>query len=82
MKKLLTVDAIRRTGLNVCGIVLNEAAPPVPGENDARRRNLEDLQLLLDLPVVPMPALDSHELDELRRAGHALRSGFDAVAEH
>ncbi|MCP4805034.1 MAG: dethiobiotin synthase [Proteobacteria bacterium] len=42
---LLTVDAIRRDGLEVCGVVLNDAhRASVP-------TNLDDLRRLLDVPV-------------------------------
>ena len=42
---LLTVEAIRADGLPVCGVVLNDLGERVP-------TNLDDLERLLDVPVV------------------------------
>jgi dethiobiotin synthetase len=50
----LTVDAIRRTGLEVAGVLLNEISPP-DSTDVARGTNLEVLRLLLPgLPVEPV----------------------------
>ncbi len=51
---LLTVEAVRRSGLDCLGVILNEIAPPDP-DDVARATNLEVLRRCLpDLPVEPM----------------------------
>ena len=74
---LLTVQAVRQSGLEVCGIVLNQGTPDAPGEEAARQRNLDDLQLLLDLPVGTLDRLSACSREELARAGTALRHTLD-----
>ncbi len=47
---LLTVEAVRASGLGVCGVVLNRLAPDHSSEH-----NLNDLRRLLDVPVLAFP---------------------------
>lgn len=72
---LLTVAAVRAAGLSPAGVVLNDVASGLPPDDNepARRRNLEDLRLLLDVPVAPFPALPAMDRDHLAAAGAALR---------
>lgn len=50
---LLTVDAVRASGLEVAGVVLNNLG----GQDASQASNLEDLRRLLDLPVWDFPKL-------------------------
>lgn len=71
---LLTLDAIRSSGLTCRGVVLNQLAPTSAPPTAAQRHNLEDLQNLLPhLPVTSFPSLQSLERPVLAEAGHALR---------
>ena len=51
---LLTVDAIRRDGLDVVGIALNQASP---GSDESSATNLNDLRSLTDRRVAAVPHL-------------------------
>jgi dethiobiotin synthase len=74
---LLTLDAIRGSGLRCMGVVLNNIEPPSNASSPAQRYNLEDLQTLLPhLPVVSFPRLGGFEREILAEAGHALRRGL------
>jgi dethiobiotin synthetase len=53
---LLTVDAVRADGLVVACVALVAAAPD-PADV-SRATNHEDLERLLDVPVVPVPRID------------------------
>ncbi len=53
---LLTVEAIRRQGLRVAGVVLNRGASP-DGDSSCRT-NRADLLLLLDVPVTVLGPID------------------------
>ncbi len=65
---LLTVDAVRRAGLPLAGVVLDAI-----GADDASiPHNLTDLRRLFDGPVVPFPSIDPDDPVVLRRAGEAL----------
>ena len=74
---LLTVDAVRAAGLAVAGVVLNDVVGSMsPDDNGpARRRNLDDLRLLLDCPVAAFPGLPTLSRAALAAAGAALREG-------
>ncbi|MEZ4236667.1 MAG: dethiobiotin synthase [Myxococcota bacterium] len=76
---LLTVDAVRRDGLAVAGVVLNRgASPPDAG----RPHNLADLRDLLDVPVVPVERIAPDDPDAARAAGEAVLRGIvGAVGE-
>jgi dethiobiotin synthetase len=50
----LTVKALERRGLDVCGVVLNDYA----GETLAERTNPDVLESMVDLPVYTVPGLD------------------------
>lgn len=50
----LTVKALDRRGLDVCGVVLNDYA----GETLAERTNPDVLESMVDLPVYTVPGLD------------------------
>jgi dethiobiotin synthetase len=63
----LTVEAIRRDGLTVAGVVLNRL--PGGGDDASRASNLEDLRALLDVPIATLPALDPDDHEALARAG-------------
>jgi len=74
---LLTLDAIRASGLRCVGVVLNNMGPTPGLDSLAQRYNLEDLQTLLPhLPVVSFPRLSGFEREILSEAGHALRKGL------
>lgn len=64
----LTVDAVRADGFDLAAVVLNRCA----GEDDSTRWNLEDLRMLLSVPVVGFPRVDPDDLDALEAAGRAL----------
>jgi len=68
----LTVEAVRASGLEVWGVVLNDG---VGAQDDqAREHNYRDLQrLLADEQVYRMPRLQSLSRDSLARAGEVLR---------
>jgi len=49
---ILTINAIRRAGLPVLGVLLNQASPPLPMEMDpSPMTNQAVLEMLLDVPV-------------------------------
>ena len=74
---LLTLDAIRASGLHCTGVVLNQLAPSSTPPSPAQRHNLEDLQNLLPhLCVTSFPSLRSLERPVLSEAGHALRQAL------
>lgn len=64
---LLTVDAVRRDGFIVAGVVLNRGAAPADA---SRATNLDDLVELLDVPVAVLEPLAAGV--PLDRAGAAL----------
>jgi dethiobiotin synthetase len=70
---LLTVEAVRRRGLRVAGVVLAEQ----DARDEAAATNLEDLRLLLDgVPVRALPRLaDASDAVALARAGRGLLAG-------
>jgi dethiobiotin synthetase len=70
---ILTVDAVRRRGLRVAGVVLAEPER----RDEASPTNAEDLGLLLDgVPVRTLPRLeDATDPAALARAGRALLAG-------
>ena len=70
---LLTVEAVRRRGLRVAGVVLAEA----DRRDDASATNFEDLRLLLDgVPVRALPRLaDASDPAVLAHAGRMLLAG-------
>ncbi len=70
---LLTVDAVRHTGLPVAGVVLDRGAAPADA---ARPFNLDDLRDLLDVPVVPLEALDPGDPAARAQAGERLLRGI------
>jgi len=51
---LLTIDAIRQTGLPVSGVILNANHPT---NELSQKTNLSDLRNLLDIPVVESPQI-------------------------
>lgn len=65
---LLTVEAVRSAGLTVVGVVLNDLG----GDDASCQHNLEDLELLLDVPVFPFPRLDPDDAGQLEQAGREL----------
>jgi dethiobiotin synthetase len=65
---LLTCRAIRAAGMELAGVVLNRG---VPGDASSDH-NLDDLCELLDVPVVPLGAVDVTRLESLDAAGTAL----------
>jgi len=79
---LLTAAAVRAAGLPLAGVVLNDGPRAAPGEAaedwggddqaPARARNLDDLRLLLDAPVVRFPRLAALDRPALAAAGRAL----------
>lgn len=72
---LLTVDAVRRAGLEVAAVVLNHAWPAGPEDGPARIRNREDLELLLDgVPLLELNVVPILERRFLRMAGQPLIS--------
>ena len=74
---LLTIDAIRRAGLECVGVVVNNPKPAAASKDPSQRYNLEDLQSLLPhLPVVAFPHLSGFEREILSEAGHASRRGL------
>ena len=64
---LLTVEAIHREGFDVAGVVLCR----VPGEKPSPS-NLDDLRILLDVPVAVLPLLDPDSASARQAAGEAL----------
>ena len=70
----LTVEAIRADGCRVTGVVLNRR--PGVGSDASQASNLEDLQLLLDVPVVVFPTLDPADPEALLSAGQAVLSAL------
>lgn len=58
---LLTVDAVRTSGLEVAGVVLNNLG----GHDVSQATNLEDLRRLLDAPVWDFPILPDLTRDQL-----------------
>lgn len=73
----LTVEAVRADGLRVAAVILNRGVgdPADP----ARRTNLDDLRLLLDVPVLVLPTVDPTDRAALAAAGAALLDGIDRV---
>ena len=65
---LLTVEAVRADGLRVAAVVLNRGVP----EDASRRSNLDDLEALLDVPVVPLPRIELEDPAALDQAGAAI----------
>jgi len=68
---LLTAEAIAHDGLELCGVILNNGAPAA-SDDVSRASNLEDLQALLDVPVVTCETLDLTSSDATRSAGESL----------
>lgn len=66
---LLTVDAIRRDGLDVVGIALNASSPDT---DDSSASNLEDLRGLLDVPIAAVPHLPAMDPTILAATGSRL----------
>jgi dethiobiotin synthetase len=76
---LLTVDAVRRAGLHLAGVVLNRGA----GAGDASRvHNLDDLRELTNLPVAVLPSLDPGDEAARDEAGRHLWRAIVAVGAH
>ncbi len=72
---LLTVDAVRRAGLDVAAVILNHAWPAGPEDGPARIRNREDLELLLgDVPLLELHRVPILDRRFLRREGAPLVS--------
>ena len=69
----LTVEAIRRDGLEVSGIILNRG---VPGDTLSRTSNLEDIRATLDLPVAVLEATDLTSHAAMAAAGQRLWDGI------
>lgn len=72
----LTLEAIRRDGFEVLGVVLNRF-----GEEEPPASNLQDLRLLLDVPVLPMGPLDPWDPTAREQAGEALLMGLLAGSD-
>ena len=68
---LLTVEAVRRDGFEVVGVVLNQF-----DSEDSPPANLEDLRMLLDVPVVVLPNLDPTDPHARQSAGEVLVAGL------
>lgn len=68
---LLTVEAARRAGLRVLGVVLNAGPGPAATGDVSRRSNRAALaELLPELPVLPFPRVpDPRDLTALAAAG-------------
>jgi len=54
---LLTVDAVRRDGFRVLGVVLNRGIPTAE-DDPSPSTNADDLRMLLDVPVVVLEHFD------------------------
>ena len=67
----LTLEAIRRDGLDVLGVVLNT----LPGD-DPPPANQADLELLLDVPLVAVGPIDPDDASDRARIGLRLWSGL------
>lgn len=65
----LTVEAVRADGLNLAGVVLNRG---VGDASEARSSNLDDLRLLIDVPVAVLEALDVGDPAAREAAGAGL----------
>ena len=71
---LLHLEAIRREGVTVYGVVINEAAPTDPMGPESREQVLHNLSELIPyLPVVWMPYIKMIGQSELVGAGNKLR---------
>jgi dethiobiotin synthase len=63
---LLTVEAIKNSGLPIAGVVLNTIEPT----NDlSQRSNLADLRTLLDIPVAEAPTLSGTDQATRKKLG-------------
>jgi dethiobiotin synthetase len=76
---LLTVEAVRRSGLQVAGVVLNRG---IAGEDASRAHNLDDLRELTGLPVVVLTRLDPGDEAARAEAGRTLWRGIVAPGAH
>jgi dethiobiotin synthetase len=73
-RTLLHLDAIRREGVSVYGVVINETEPPDGDSSDKSAGVLHDLsELIPHLPVVRMPFIEMIGQSELAEAGKKLR---------
>lgn len=73
---LLTVDAVRRAGLSVAGVVLTGPAPAVGSDDVSPASNHDDLRALLtDTAVRRLPWLTSLDRATLAEAGRRLLLG-------
>ena len=71
---LLHLEAIRREGVSVYGVVVNEPDPTDRVSLDSREKVLHDLsELIPHLPIVWMPYIEMMGQLELEAAGHKLR---------
>ncbi len=71
---LLTLEAIRRDGMEVAAVVLNDGLAATP-DDVSRRWNRNDLETLGQVPVLALPAIDLDDTDALQRAGDTLWQG-------
>lgn len=80
---LLTVDAVRHSGLQVAGVVLNDLLADA-GQDISRASNLADLRALLDVPVWSFPRLPGLSREELAAGWRAasLQEGLQGGATH
>ncbi|HHO49405.1 MAG TPA: dethiobiotin synthase [Deltaproteobacteria bacterium] len=70
---LLTVAAIQQAELPIAAVILNRRNRADP--DASRASNLEDLSLLLDIPVVSMPTVDpDHDAEVTQLGGMLLRT--------
>lgn len=67
---LLSAAAIERAGLRLRAVILNQGVAPA---DPSQSTNLEDLRRLLEVPVLPFPALPDLGAGALRAAGGALQ---------
>jgi len=74
---LLTLDAVRAAGPWPCVVALNRHGLDATDVSTAS--NLEDLRVLCDCEVVPVPALESGDTDAQATAGAAL---WRAIVRH
>jgi dethiobiotin synthase len=76
---LLTIDAVRRAGLQVAAVVLNRGAC---AEDVSRAHNLDDLRELTGLPVAVLAPLDPGDEAARAEAGSQLWRAIVAVGAH
>lgn len=72
---LLTVEAVRRDGFRVLGVVLNRGIPTAEGD-PSPSTNADDLRMLLDVPVV---VLERFEEAGAAREGRRLLGAISVI---